>query len=557
MIVYGHRSFDLGPERFLLDLRARFASAGARPPHDVLVEWLVDIGEAEAAVGDALMRDNDVDAPELCGWRTLAGAIAEAVCASHYDDGDAVLSAVERAQRAVECVLVRPSPAVVRARLAEGFACYALYPEQYMSAADQLAAHMRPPAVFCLGLRSIGGILAHVVGATLRRRGVSCVIRTARPRGHPFDRYLQLDRSLSELIQNCGCDVYAVIDEGPGLSGSSFAAAAEQLLALGVAPERIVLMPAWDADPDRLKSRRGARTWGRHRRFVGHYDCFHGERPSIDFSAGRWRSRVFCGDEARWPAVQPQHERPKFLDGSFRRISRFAGLGRTGTRRRTRAESLHEYRFGPAACGLRRGVLELEWLDGRPLRSVSTTFLNEAARYVSVIAERFATGQCDDIDELREMIQTNAGEGGIAVALEPLAPCGLAASTQRVAVDGRMMPHEWIETASGFRKIDALDHHDDDFFPGCRDIAWDVAGVCVECDLDREASTYFVGRYRSLARDVGITHRLPFYQAAYAAYRLGYARMAAESVADAAEVRRFRRLEQMYADRLRRFERSA
>ena len=31
-------------------------------------------------------------------------------------------------------------------------------------------------------------------------------------------------------------------------------------------------------------------------------------------------------------------------------------------------------------------------------------------------------------------------------------------------LDGRMLPHEWIETSSGFLKTDAVDHFDDHFF---------------------------------------------------------------------------------------------
>ncbi|MBZ5585043.1 MAG: hypothetical protein LAQ30_23105, partial [Acidobacteriia bacterium] len=35
-----------------------------------------------------------------------------------------------------------------------------------------------------------------------------------------------------------------------------------------------------------------------------------------------------------------------------------------------------------------------------------------------------------------------------------------------IALDGRMLRHEWLETARGYMKADALDHHDDHFFPG-------------------------------------------------------------------------------------------
>ncbi len=50
-----------------------------------------------------------------------------------------------------------------------------------------------------------------------------------------------------------------------------------------------------------------------------------------------------------------------------------------------------------------------------------------------------------------------------------------------------MLPHEWIRTASGFLKTDAVDHQDDLFFPGCQDIAWDIAGAIVEFGIPREA----------------------------------------------------------------------
>ena len=162
----------------------------------------------------------------------------------------------------------------------------------------------------------------------------------------------------------------------------------------------------------------------------------------------------------------------------------------------------------------------------------------------------------DDPGELASMIETNAREAGIALDTDML-EIPVSTVARRVAVDGRMMLHEWVDTGSGVRKVDALDHHDDDFFPGCRDIAWDVAGMCVEADLDPRAAEYFVGKYRDITGDSDIGRRLPFYEAAYSAFRLGYSRMASESVADTAEARRFRQMELMYADRLRRFQRSA
>lgn len=555
MIVYGHRSINLDPRELLTGLQARIAHAGEVPAHSTLLDWLVDVGEAEAAVADALMPDADREDQGLSGWRQIAGSISAAVCASWYGEADAIPTALHGARCGIEHVLTEALPDVVRARTAEGFACYSLYPEQYISAAEQILAHGRAQAVFCLGLRSIGAILAHVVGATLQRGGVWPVIRSARPRGHPFDRHLRLERSLEHVITASECDLFAVIDEGPGLSGSSLAAAAEQLISLGIDRDRIVLVPAWDADADRLNSERGRRTWRTHRRFIGAHDPFWRYRSWDDMSSGRWRSQL-CGTTVRaWPAVQPQHERPKFLDLPRKRIARFAGIGKTAARRQVRAAALHDAGFGPRPLGLSDGALELEWVEGRPVRDVSAALLQRAAEYLAFVRAHFTTHVPDDAEELVKMIETNAGESGLCLDIGDLRR-HCAAATDRVAIDGRMLPHEWIETTSGFVKTDSIDHYDDDFFPGSRDIAWDVAGVCVECGLDESTSGAFVSWYRFASGDAGIERRLPLYEAAYASYRLGYAHLAAQTVRDQVEVDRFRRLEGRYADRLRRFQRS-
>ena len=52
-------------------------------------------------------------------------------------------------------------------------------------------------------------------------------------------------------------------------------------------------------------------------------------------------------------------------------------------------------------------------------------------------------------------------------------------------VDGRLQPWEWIVTRQGvLLKTDASSHGDDHFLPGPTDIAWDLAGVIVDWDLD-------------------------------------------------------------------------
>ena len=112
-------------------------------------------------------------------------------------------------------------------------------------------------------------------------------------------------------------------------------------------------------------------------------------------------------------------------------------------------------------------------------------------------------------------------------------------------LDGRLLPHEW----AGTLKTDALDHHDDHFFPGAQDIAWDIAGAEIECGLEPGA---VASPYLRLQNDPTLNDRLPFYRVAYLAYRIGYAAMSAESLAGTPDGDAFAELAERYRDALRR-----
>ena len=109
-----------------------------------------------------------------------------------------------------------------------------------------------------------------------------------------------------------------------------------------------------------------------------------------------------------------------------------------------------------------------------------------------------------------------------------------------------MLPHDWLADEGRLVKTDALDHHADDFLPGCRDIAWDLAGAIVEMHLHGGASAALVEHYRRSSGDSSIDRRLAFYVPAYACYRLGYATLAAESLKATADGVRFARLTRRY-----------
>jgi hypothetical protein len=132
------------------------------------------------------------------------------------------------------------------------------------------------------------------------------------------------------------------------------------------------------------------------------------------------------------------------------------------------------------------------------------------------------------------MIRTNVEEGlgtGWADRLESLETLRSAALGRgTVAIDGRIFPHKWLLTATGLLKVDGVDHHDDHFFPGCQDIAWDLAGAMVEFGLSKDAGDFLVERYGAMTGDHGVSRVLPFYRLAYLAFRLGYTSVGAVAV---------------------------
>ncbi len=132
------------------------------------------------------------------------------------------------------------------------------------------------------------------------------------------------------------------------------------------------------------------------------------------------------------------------------------------------------------------------------------------------------------LDDMAHMIETNAGEAlGRGAPEWPSEVAREFADREACAVDGRMLPHEWIETERGYLKIDAVDHHADHFYPGDADIAWDLAATCVEFAVDRAARCFLVERYRALTGDTLSARLLHFYEIAWTSFRAGYASLAA------------------------------
>jgi hypothetical protein len=315
---------------------------------------------------------------------------------------------------------------------------------------------------------------------------------------------------------------FAIVDEGPGMSGSSFASVAELLAGFGIGDDRIVFLPAWAPDGSAFVNENARRRWQRHRKYWTPFEELRRFEDADDLSAGKWRERRHIR-----PPVQPQHERRKYLRGDI--LYKFSGYGRYGRAKLERAERLAEWL--PPTLGLEDGFLVSRWVEGRSARPTAE-LIQHAARYLAQVAREFATGRTADTARLAEMIEHNTGRAWTAAP--PQGP--------EVVLDGRMLPHEWLETPDGIVKTDALDHGDDHFYPGPQDIAWDVAAFGVEFGCQER----IVEAYTQASGDQDAAARVPFYRAAYLAFRRGYCELAANALAGSADGARFHRARERY-----------
>jgi hypothetical protein len=563
MIVYRDASRAIDPGAELAALAGRMALAPA-PTHDEAIEFLIEFGEIEAALADAIFPERDGIDPQarlLRGAALEFGRLAQATWrgASAGERAERLRSAL----RALDAARAMPLPGTAERRTAEGYAWYALYPETYLAAAERLGEEVGDEVV-CVGIRSIGTSLSAVVAAGMQRAGRAVELMTLRPRGHPFDRRPILAPGLRAHLAGRRDAWFLLVDEGPGLSGSSFAGTAEALSELGVPDGRIVIFPSWLPDEGRFVSEAARRRWPLHAKAHAGFEevWLAGGRLGHgldDIGGGLWRRSVALPHPP--PAVQYQHERRKYLaqEGGRPLLLRFAGLGRYGRDRLARAERLAAAGLGQAPRGLRGGFLALDWIEGRPLsaREASPGLLRHALRHVAHLASTERTGRQVRTGELRAMMETNVREGLGLDWLDRLGPVldqhlPRLDGVEAVAVDGRMLPHEWLETASGFAKTDALDHHDDHFFPGTQDAAWDLAGLAVEFRLPPGTIADLAEALAATLGDPGLPDRLAIQETGYAAWRLGYADLAAGALGGTEDGARFAALARRYGRLLRR-----
>ena len=491
MLVYGDHSERTDVRDWLERLTGKLAAIALMRPgidrHAALVGALIEAGQLLQGIADAGL-------PAAEEFNAFAYELALAVVRS-WDSRfvrTGPLPTVPRLEWDAE----------VELRIPEGFAFYSVYPEAYAEAARRLTL-LGPPRV--IGIRSIGTSLGAIIAAAL---GAPPPI-TVRPFGDPFAREVVLPGEVEQAAH------YVIVDEGPGLSGSSFGAVADRLESHGVPRERIAFVPSHGGDLGPHASNAHRTRWRVAQRVPAEFDpSFLRERFGRlePFSTGS------------------RGERLKFLShvNGERVLIKFAGLGEIGARKLEMARALHAAGFTPAPLEIVHGFLIERWCEAAQPLSVDDRPVEEIGRYIGARARMFPAGRESgaSIDELIRMARRNIGLAlgeKTAPALDGWNAKDLARPVARVRTDNKLDRCEWLRGADGrLIKTDALDHHRGHDLIGCQDAAWDVAGAVIEFDLMH-------GESERLAAASGLSidpQLLEFYCVAYCSFRLGQAHLA-------------------------------
>jgi hypothetical protein len=544
MLVYGDRTRPIDVRERLQGIEDLIgephAGAGGE---ERLVLALLEAGELAQGLidNDYAASGYDDITPLHLRCMEFVGAIARAALTGSPPEAGRVKSTLSHLAGAA-------LPTWVACKIPEGFAFYGVYPQAYALAASR-CRWGRPPLV--IGLRSIGTTLAAAAAAGCD----AAATLTLRPCGHPFHREARVsDAFRGRLADHAGA--FLIADEGPGLSGSSFAAAADLLKDLGVSQDRIAFMPSHHGGLGPHADDRRRKSWWKASRPTVTFDDMGAERllrrwfedlvgqlvRIEDLSGGAWRADV---PPAAWPPAWPAHERRKFrlTTASGVYLARFAGLGSYGAAKLARARRLYASGITPEPMGLSGGFLLERWVDGHPLQLTAPErpeFLGVLSRYLGMRARQLPAEPWEgaSVDQLCEMTRVNAealGGPNLATGLEPV--LAQAAALQRLRpthVDGRLHAWEWRRAPDGrVCKTDALDHSSGHDLVGCQDIAWDVAGAASEFELTPAETTSLSDAVAAASGRRPDPVALTVFQVCYDAFQGGLWAMAAADPGEA------------------------
>lgn len=536
-MLFAKRSFSVAASELAAHLLER---AQRLAPHDLeqIRSLLIHAGQLEQALVDAGLFNSS-------GVTSIAAELfVDALAGSGMDTAGR-----QRLAHELAIVSRNVDHTIVDVRIPEGFAWYALYPDQYVaSAIAWMSKHNSSSTdVLVVGIRSIGTTLAAVVAAALRKGGRRALATTVRPFGHPFDRSVSLEAGLV-------CRGRAiVVDEGPGLSGSSFVAVARALVQAGIASDRIDFFTGHANGPGTQLGENNRHWWTGDRVW-----CASGAVQEVHVTlrkaAERWLGspvtapllplgHVATDNHERLArAVAPAIATPKLLATSAddeHVVFRFAGLGMTApdvvdrSRALARADRAAQHGFALAPFGEHAGWIAERWNGGAPAHPGSATPAD-----IERLASYIALGEGEPLVTREIRCGINATEAALMASMSRRADAQERALVARVAerlrasapavsaasIDGRMAPHKWLRSCDGrISKIDSVGHSCDHTWVGKQPIAWDLAATAIDWGCDRNEELQL---RRSLTDRVGYRVedlQLAFYRAGYCAFRVAAA----------------------------------
>lgn len=460
-----------------------------------------------AAELECALLDVDESNPNWEGFATLTDSLA----GSLLNNDKNFISQVDHA----------PLPDTLTISPPEGFAYYGLHPRAYAEVLEKLMP--LAPRMVVVGIRTIGTTLSAICSAAAHKRGLQTIRFTVRPKGHPYDRKTEFTPEQLETIhREAGANAdFLVVDEGPGLSGSSFLSVGEALEHAGVPHEKVTFICSHQPNVNALCAADSVRRWQRFR-LVAVPTNYQPEGAQLWIGAGEWR-RHFLAGEALWPASWLSFERPKYLSTEHR-LLKFIGLGHYGEAVFEREARAAYAGFAPQPTMESHGYASYPLIDGRPMSpyDLNERALKRMADYCAFRRQHFNTESASG-EGLQQMAEHNLAQLKLEI------PIGLNIN-QPVVADGRMAPHEWLLTPSGqMLKTDSGTHGDDHFFPGAADIAWDLAGTIVEWKMDHRATESFLEMYRRASGDDAAPRVREFIKA-YQVFRCAYCLMAANAM---------------------------
>lgn len=522
--------------------------AGGDGLKNLLLSALLRCGELECGIADQL------------GSEAELASSYKAICAAHDELALAVLDPAHARIRTAQAERLLRNvypPDRMELGIPEGFCYYGLHPLDY---AELVRSHSFGSSdIAVIGIRSIGTTLSAITAAALRKlhlpgSKISVERTTVRPHGHPYERETSFTPEQARWVHRMASRdaSFLIVDEGPGLSGSSFISAGEALSKLGVDPQKVFLIGSRSPDPEKLVASNAADRWRRFRSLTVRSGSQRPADAQLPLPGGDWRQFAFrersyddsfysLKNEQNWPACWTFLSHPKFVSEDGGIFFKFEGLGRYGIAVHSRAALCAEAGFSAPPLFSSDGYTAYPIISGRLLsaRDLNSALLKRIASYIAFRSSATPAASADTA-KLEQMTRHNfqqifGSDLPAEFKLEVECP---------VIADGRLHPHEWLATSGDnhYYKLDCAQHGDNHFFPGPCDIAWDLAGAAIEWEMSRKAVEELLDIYFSATGD-DPRPRFGNYLLAYAAFQAGYAAMAARSMVgfDSAEESRLAR----------------